>query len=170
MLKGRNIRIPPIPILNSDIENYFYLGNPTYFEIFEKIGVLNEGIDREDLVKNVLGFVEFCRESISDNYIKSLIRDKKISILYARNSDGILLGACCFEYIEDFIYIHGICSLIKGKNIGLFLIEKLKESFELLKEFGFTSIKLKSQQSPGLKEWYKRMEFNEEETDTYKMI
>lgn len=171
MLKGRNIRSPLIPIDNFDIETCYYLYNDDrYLETFELSGVLNSDTDREGLVKQVLDFEKFCRTSISDKYINQCIRNENNAILFVRNTDGILLGVCCFEYIDNFIYIHGICSLTKGKNIGQFLINKLQESFVVLKEYGFESIKLKSQSNLQLKEWYKKMGFKQENEDLYNMI
>jgi hypothetical protein len=171
MLKGKNIRSPPMLIENFDIENCYYFGDK-YLEIFEELGVLNEHIDREDLVRQVLGFQKFCRAGIKDNYLIGLIRNEKCAILYLRNTDKILLGVCCFEYKDDYIYIHGICSLAKGKNIGRVLIEKLKESFLILKTYeNFTSIKLKSQSNSELKRWYESVGFSQEDGESeYKMI
>jgi len=166
------MRHPMIPIENFDIENCYYFGNDKYLEIFEELGVLNEHTDREVLVKQVLGFEKFCRLGIKDNYLIRLIRNEECAILYLRNPDKILLGICCFEYKDDHIYIHGICSLAKGKNIGRVLIEKLKESFLILKDYeNFTSIKLTSQSNPELKRWYESVGFSQEDGESeYKMI
>jgi hypothetical protein len=81
--------------------------------------------NREDLIFQIKNNRQFCRDqsAISYNYFVDTLKTN--TIIYKKNSDNQILGACSI-YLDTDITIYGICvpDIIKG--IGTILLDKVK--------------------------------------------
>ena len=132
-----------------------------YSTQFEQCGCV-EG-NRADLIIQIKSNPQFCRDQTAISYDYFVNTLKNYTIIYIKNSDNNILGACSIKLYTDII-IYGICvpydDSIKG--IGTILLDKVKCIGELMKA---NTIFLSAQ--PSVSRFYEKNGFVTNNEDVY---
>ena len=118
--------------------------------------------NRAELITQIESNPQFCRDqrAISYNYFVGTLKND--SIIYIKNSDNNILGACSIE-LGRWMIIYGICvpydDSIKG--IGTILLDKVKCIGELIKAYSITL-----SAKPSVSRFYKKNGFVTDEDDS----
>ena len=149
--------------------NYFYVcskGEEKYSDTFRSLDCV-EG-DRNNLVAQVTGARDFCKDERSISYDFFLQSINNNTVLYIKSDSENVLGCCSISIDSPYnITIYGICVPDRGiKGIGTALIDKLKE---LANSLGLISINLSadpSAQTFYLKNGFKIFNYKDSDSDS----